>query len=148
MKTKLSIFLLVIVFAGCSWQQYFLIANHSNKEITITYTLADIGRSFPIFTDDAEIFKMNKSGNIIWDNRTEINDLDTSLNTVKLILPPNCILNFGHLSNDHYEKYDQYFINDRKFNLEKLIVNSTEIHPETFDKYFKKDDGGIIFRVK
>lgn len=103
---------------------------------------------FPIFTERAEIFKMNKSGDINWENRSAITDLDTSLQTVKIILPPNSILNFGHLSNDHYTSHNQYFINDRKFNLEKLIVNKTEIVPETFDKYFKKDDGSIVYRIK
>ncbi|MFN4234566.1 MAG: hypothetical protein ACK4IK_07145 [Bacteroidia bacterium] len=146
----INIFNLIILFlfVGCSWQEYFLIANHTNKDISITYTLAEIQSGFPIFTERAEIFKMNKSGDIIWENRSPITDLDTSLQTVKVILHPNCILNFGHLSNDHYSAYNQYFINDRKFNLEKLFVNKTEIIPETFDKYFKKDDGSIVYRIK
>ena len=79
-------------------------------------------------------------------------DLDTLNNAVTVILPENTSLIIGELSNDHYSRYDQQFINDRRFNLKVIEIRNgsqtTNISPKQFDTYFKKKNGIIGYVIR
>ncbi|HRP60001.1 MAG TPA: hypothetical protein PK833_06895, partial [Vicingus sp.] len=61
----------------------------------------------------------------------------------------NAALIFGRLHNDKYTSYNQSFINGRSFNLAELTIKTaqktTSILPETFDNYFKEQNGNIVW---
>ncbi len=132
---------------SCSWQETFVIKNLSNEELVVYYELKKPDNLFPIFNYNPNVYQLNSSGDIEWGNEKNISDMDTSILQIKIILPPKHALVMGHLSNDKYKKYNQYFINGRVFNLQFLKISNRShqinIVPETFDKYFKKQSGSI-----
>ena len=142
----------IVLFSGCSWQEYFVITNENNSDITIEFTIPSPSGGFGIFDTTPTVYKINSSGNIDWNNQLLLVDLDTTLFAVKLLLPPRSSVIIGNLSNDHYEKHNQQFINDRIFNLEKISITNngkiTEIRPENFDNFFKKTSGNIECKIK
>ena len=129
-----------------------MLTNETPNNISVEYTIPNPSGGFGIFTTTPTVYKLNSSGNIDWNNQLSLVDLDTNLFTVKLVLPPKSYVIIGNLSNDHYEKDNQQFINDRIFNLEKISIDnngkSTEIRPENFDNFFKKTSGNIEFKIK
>lgn len=140
-----------VFFVGCSWQEDFVISNRSASPITIEYRLQDSTKGFAIFEHKPMVYELNTVGAINWEKPISIVDADTARLLVKMVIPANSSLIFGHLSNDHYTSYNQYFINDRNFNLKNIrIINHdivTDIIPETFDAYFKKDKGEVVFKI-
>lgn len=140
-----------VFFMGCSWQEDFVISNTSSSPITIEYHLQNFSHGFAIFEDMPMVYGLNASGTINWEKPLSIADTDTTLLSVKVVVPANSSLVFGHLSNDHYTSYNQYFINDRNFNLKQIrIINHEkiiEIVPQTFDTFFKKEKGEIILTI-
>lgn len=153
MKLKVLILLsIVFILQGCSRQESFVITNETKSDIIIEYEVEPTPDGFPIFNDQPNSYDLNTDGLIYWDKVRDIVDLDTASHSFKLILPPNKGLIIGELSNDNYKSYDQYFINGRHFNLKQLKIKSgntvTEIRPETFDNYFKKQKSLIVYRVK
>ena len=146
------IILLTFLFSGCSWQEYFEVSNETDLAITVEYKIEIPENGFTLFDNKPTVYQLNSSNEIDWDKQLTFVDLDTSLLTVRLNLPKKSILIFGRLSNDHYEKHDQYFINSRVFNLTSLSINNNEdftsINPDNFDDYFKKKNGDIVYRIK
>ncbi len=155
-KVKISIISASFIFllSGCSWQEYFLVKNETASDISIEYSISSPGSGFGfgIFDTSPTIYKLNSSGSIDWNDQLSFVDTDTASLGIRVILPPKSSVVIGYLSNDHYKKYDQQFINGRTFNLKKinLISNgkSTEIIPENFDSFFKKTSGNIEYRTK
>ncbi len=143
---------LMLLFNSCSWQELFTISNNSESDIKIEYILDNTHSSFPIFEKKPTFYQTASSGDIDWNKQLYIMDKDTATNIVQVVLPKNYIMVFGHLSNDNYTRYNQYYINGRVFNLVKLKINfngrEIEITPERFDNYFKKKNGNISFRIK
>ena len=156
-SVKLKFFILVLLillpfFYACSWQEVFAIMNNCEKELLVEYSIEYPVKGFPIFSNTPSIYKIKKNGRIDYGNIIEVQDMDTSYAKIKLNIPPKCALVFGVLSNDHYEKFNQYFINGRKFNLIQMQINQKDapliIKPETFDTFFKKDKGVISWMSK
>ena len=146
------IFSFVFILQACSWQEYFVITNQTEENINIEYEIISPSGGFPIFEDHPSGYKLNASNEIDWTKTIEPLDLDTARLSVKIILEPKQALIIGYLSNDHYKKHDQYFINGRSFNLKKLQIQKDKttltISPENFDEYFFKKNGTIVLRVK
>lgn len=143
---------MIFLFSGCSWQEYFTVFNTTNSEVTVEYEISDVSGGFPIFDHNPSVYQTVRKNQVDWEKKLPVPDEDTSYHGVKIILPPQSALIFGHLSNDHYEKHDQYFINGRSFNLRKLSIHhhrkTVEITPENFDTLFKKLDGHIKYTVE
>lgn len=145
-----SFFLLAL--SGCSWVEYFMVVNESDKEIEITYTLAPPEKTFAIFDNYPESYALKKKGQINWDKKLEINDLDTSFEVVHLKIPPKTLVIIGRLHNDTYTSYNQNLINGRSFNLVEMTFNQNNeklvIKPENFDEFFHKKNGSVSYVVK
>ncbi len=141
----------VLSLTSCSWQEYFVIKNNSNSEITVKYKLSQ-NSSFTIFEEIPAIYKATKKLNIDWEKQLLTKDLDSSKYGVEIKVPAKSILKFGQLSNDHYSNHSQKFINDRIFNLQSIEIVSKNniifIQPENFDMYFKKTKGNIELTIK
>lgn len=153
-KVKISIISASFIFllCGCSWQEYFLVTNETTSAITIKYSISNPESGFGIFETTPTLYKLNSSGSVDWNNQLSFVDTDTTSLGIRVILPPKSSVMIGYLSNDHYKKYDQQFINGRTFNLKKINLNSngksSEIIPENFDGFFKKRSGNIEYRAK
>ena len=154
---KLSLLpVLVILFSlqGCSWRIGFYIANSGNEPLTVDVKLMDAPGTFPIFHYPGRYFSPRKYA-LQKDNSVDFNTAsDIKTDTLekyshyKLQLPPHTAVEIGELQNDHYEKHDQYFINGRVFNLEKITISEKkiEIVPAVFDNYFKNEkNNGVYF---
>ena len=143
---------LIFLFSGCSWVESFIITNETTSDITVEYEIENPSNGFAIFDNFPSTYQLNKSNNIDWEKPLFIIDNDTTKLVFKFVLPPKSAIIIGKLYNDTYKKYNQYFINGRKFNLKKLNVinnlNIPEITPQNFDNYFKKNDGCITFKIK
>ena len=143
---------LLLLLQGCSWQEYFVLANQSGSDITIEYEIELPTDGFPIFDDVPRAYDLEPDGAILWDRTGPIADLDTARSRIKFILPPNKGLMIGRLSNDNYQSHDQYFINGRHFNLKHLRIRNgrttTEIVPGHFDDHFTKQDHVIMYSIK
>ena len=154
MQIKSSIVLLIIAFSvlGCSWTNHFMIVNESDETITIRYTIEPPKKTFGIFSNLPSMYPLKKKQHIDWYAKLTTKDLDTNIAAVHIELPPKTVLIIGELHNDNYEKYDQYFINGRSFNLGELKIthanNETTIVPNTFDDFFKKNNGNISYVLK
>jgi hypothetical protein len=150
MKKYFLIAIMIFLLSGCSWQEYFVISNETNADITVEYKLATVVDGFAIFNQTPAVYAQDISGNIDWERKISIVDKDTSLDMVRVVLPAKSTIIFGRLSNDKYEKYNQYFINSRVFNLKSVSINNkgniTEIRPENFDNFFAKKNGIIRYK--
>jgi hypothetical protein len=147
---KILLFLFSISFLwSCSWVQYFMVINESNQPFEVSYRLTAPEKTFAIFENKPTAYELKKPGQINWDKKLELTDLDTSFETVKLQLPANTALIFGYLHNDKYTSTNQYFINGRSFNLVEMTIStstkSTSVTPENFDAHFKKQNGSIVW---
>ena len=152
-KSYIFILLPAILLSGCSWSEYFVVNNLSDHPIFINYTISEPkDHNFGIFDPNPKFYKATKNGNIDWNNKIELKDLDESNEIVSIYLPSNTIMIFGRLNNDKYTSYDQYFINSREFNFDYMEVevnlNVFHISKNTFDKNFIKDKGIIKFEVE
>jgi len=160
MKLRLFIALAFLLFASylltsCSWEVRFYISNMTDAPVDIQVTLKKIERGFPIFKyKSLTRYELRKNGYVSHQKiETVTPEMDDNTLTYKYQLQPNYALSIGVLNNDNYKSYDQYFINDRVFNLEKIIIgykNTTiEIVPETFDDYFKvMKRGGVYYTIR
>jgi hypothetical protein len=152
MKKLAYIFFIVIIFQSCSWQEYFTITNQTKTDIIVEYEIEQPKIGFAIFDDRPTIYKTSNSGDIDWNEIIDPNDQDTARLSFKIVLAPNNTLTIGHLSNDNYKKYNQYFINGRTFNLKKISIKkettTIQISPENFDNYFLKKNGIIGLKIK
>lgn len=156
MKKLLSYLFIVpvLLVSGCSWVEYFTVGNKTDSPITVTYELNELneGSMFGIFSTTPGGYQLSNTSKILWDNKTELNDLDENLRIVKVVLPPQSIMIFGKLYNDTYEKYNQLFINGRDFNFNNMVIEhegkTTLISKITFDDYFVKKNGFVKFDVE
>ena len=155
MKSKFILLVSLLIctcFSGCSWVEYFTIANLSEQTIYVSYTLTEPKGSFPIFNKSPDFYEATKKGNINWDKRlTKEISIDGG-NSISMELSPHSIMIFGRLHNDSYKSHDQEFINGRYFNLNfiEIEVNLEVFHisKDTFDKNFKKENGYIKYAVE
>ena len=150
---RLILLFIVIQFYSCSWTLGFYIINSTNDEIQIEIKLQDtLVGNFPIFDyHDGTIYSVDKKNKIIYDKSEDIiYDTLSIFSNVIFKLPSKSAIQIGALQNDKYKSYDQYFINERVFNLEKITIKNSEtvILKKDFDKYFKKDGNGITYIVK
>lgn len=150
---KILLFLSSISFLwSCSWVQYFMVINESNEPIEVSYRLTEPEKTFAIFENKPTAYELKKPGQINWDKKLELTDLDASFETVKLQLSANTALIFGYLHNDKYTSYNQNFINGRSFNLAEMAIKTsketTTIKPETFDNYFNEQKGNVVWVEK
>lgn len=152
----LFLIFLAISLQGCSWICGFYIANTTNHPITVELKLTDMPGSFPIFHyprfHNARLcrYDLKKNNSIDPGTSTYMTTGDTLdvFSHYKLVIEPHTAVEIGQLQNDHYEKYDQYFINGRTFNLERIVISEKKIQivPSTFDNYFKKGkNNGVYF---
>ena len=107
-------------------------------------------------------YKLKKNNSVDFESSKEIKaDTLEKFSHFKFKIPPHSAVEIGQLQNDKYEKHDQYFINGRVFNLEKISVyvrqdgrtpsssgeKKIEIVPSTFDNYFGKGKYGEVYFV-
>lgn len=143
---------ILFLFSGCSWQEYFVVSNESNSEIILEYEIESPENGFPIFESHPSVYRLDASGTINWNEKVTVADGNMLPQIIQIVLPPKSAIIIGNLSNDQYEKHDQYFINGRKFNFKKMKIiaknRTIEISPENFDNYFKKKNGFVILKMK
>ena len=151
-----SFLLLIFSLQGCSWICRFYIENSTNETITVEMKLADSCGSFPIFHypfysyGEFRQYNLKKNNSVDFENTKEIKaDTLEKFSHFKFQIPPHSAVEIGQLQNDTYEKYNQYFINGRKFNIERIVISSKkiEIVPSTFDNYFHKSKFGEVYFV-
>lgn len=158
MRKLLCIPLLFFIFSlqGCSWICRFYIVNTTNEVITVELKLQDSPGSFPIFHypfrsyGEVHQYKLKKNGSLNFESTVKVKvDTLEKYSHYTVQISPRSAIEIGHLNNDNYERYDQHFINDRKFNLEKLSISGkkVEIEPATFDNYFRKGKYGEVYFV-
>ena len=157
MKKLLIIPVIAMLFSlqGCSWLVGFYIANTTSETITVDVTLMDAPGSFPIFHypfryyGKVQQYKLKNNNTVDLEGTSDVKvDTLEKYSHYKVQIPPHSAIEIGQLQNDKYEKHDQYFINGRIFNFEKISISEkkVEIVPSTFDNYFKKGkDNGIYF---
>jgi len=108
--------------------------------------LMDSPNSFPIFHYPKNYYgKLHsyalKNNSIDFETYKEMKaDTLEKFSHFRFDIPPHTAVEIGQLQNDTYEKHDQYFINGRVFNLEKITISQKKIDivPSAFDNYFKK----------
>ena len=156
---KLFLFsFLVILFLlqGCSWICRFYITNTTSETVSIEIKLKDTCGSFPIFHYPINYYgefmqyKLKQSNSVDFENPKAVKaDTLEKLSHFKFQIPPHTAIEIGQLQNDKYEKHDQYFINGRVFNLEKISIleKKIEIVTSTFDNYFHKGKLGEVYFV-
>ena len=145
----------MLLLQSCSWRIGFYIANTTNKIITVDVNLMDSPGSFPIFHYPGKYFgprqyKLKNNGSVDFEKASDAKvDTLEKYSHYKVEIPPHTALEIGQLQNDNYEKHDQYFINGRVFNLEKISISKKkiEIVPSTFDNYFGKGKYGEVYFV-
>ncbi len=139
-------------FNGCSWLEHFIICNPTDMDVIVEYELDTIKTGIPIFDNHPTGYKTNTSGEIKWDESSEIKDEDTSAQIVRVILSPRTAIVFGTLYNDHFKSYKQEFINGRRFNLKRMLIQKGEfsryINPENFDESVTKKCGMVYIRTR
>ncbi len=140
---------------SCSWIVGFFIINGANEEITIEMKLQDnISGIFPVFEyRDGTVYGVDKHLKVDYQNSRQITyDTLEKFSHVQFKLPAMSAVQIGTLHNDHYKKHDQYFINGRVFNLEKLIIKRSKgevtITYDSFDRFFENRNNGVEFVVK
>ena len=151
----LSLLFFITQFYSCSWIVGFYVINSTNETITIELKLQDsIKGSFPIFEyRDASAYSIDNRNKIDYQKSFQITyDTLQKFSHLRFKLPPKSAAQIGALHNDKYKKHDQYFINGRVFNLEKLIIakgsSVTTITYDSFDRFFEDKNNGVEFVVK
>lgn len=152
---RFRIFLLLLLtscLSSCSWNEYFVLFNATGSSVQVRYEVDPTETAFPLFNTAFRAHKTTRNDEIDWNNSVQLTDTDTVENSVTLLLPQHTSLIIGELSNDHYSRYDQQFINGRVFNLVSIeILNgsqTTNINPTQFDSYFKKKNGVIGYVIR
>lgn len=152
MKYLLYIFVGLIALHACSRMEDFAVANPTAADCRITYELQPDLKGFGIFNEKPLCYELTRNGKINWDIKVQIDDDNPDKYAVDVTIPAKTILIIGNLSNDTYTVYNQEFINDRKFNLQKLTVACgdfvQQLTPATFDSHFTKVKGVIQLTVK
>jgi hypothetical protein len=152
---KITSFLLVVfalALQGCSWIERFFIVNHTASPVTIEVKLVESPRGFTIFSSSQLYSYPAPKNKVSCDKPTEIQPTRLSPYHYSVELPANTALEIGRLFNDRYEKQDQYFINDRTFNLTEIRITvggkETVIGRQAFDAHFKKSGNNICLYLK
>lgn len=144
-----------MMLQACSWIERFFVVNDTDEAITLDVKLLADPGNFPIFSYRSFYTYPVQKNNVSCEKPTEVTPAHQSgknQSQYTVTLPAHTALEIGRLDNDKYERYDQYFINDRKFNLESITVKSAgkeiSITPATFDAYFKKSRGNIYYYIR
>ena len=120
-------------------------------DVVVDYELDTCKTGLAIFGNPTG-YKTNTSGEIKWNETSQIKDEDTSKYRVRIILSPRTAVVFGTLYNDHFKSYKQEFINGRRFNLKTMLIQKGEffrnITPENFDESVTKKRGMIYIKTK
>lgn len=143
--------LLLVLFNGCSWMEFFVVANKSDTAASVAYSINSDYKGFGNFETSPTIYKLINNGDIDWNTAQQVEDSDTSKFGVKILLPPQCALVIGHLMNDHYKKHNQRNADDR-VNINHLSVYQKEkiieISSENFSEYFREHNGSVVLQLK
>lgn len=150
-----SLLVFITQFYSCSWIVSFFVINSTGETITIDMKLQNsINGTFPIFEyHDATAYPVSNNNKVDYQEFKQINyDTLENFSHITFKLPPKSAAQIGALHNDHYKKHDQYFINGRVFNLEKLIIKRSSgdivITYDSFDRFFENKNNGVEFIVK
>ncbi|HLP13513.1 MAG TPA: hypothetical protein VK177_16375 [Flavobacteriales bacterium] len=147
---------LALFLQSCSWIVPFYIINNTNKTVQVEVSLMDLAKGIPIF-DNASgtltAYGVDKRFSIDYDkplSLSKVRGADDFHYSVQL--PPHSAISIGHLDNDRYNAHDQHFINDRVFNLRRIVLNEgdkkTEITNINFDSYFYTVNNEVIYLVQ
>lgn len=132
------------MLGSCSWTVQFYVINSSAAPREITIELEKKNSSFLIFDprfftiypyDDEMDYARGKSAAV------------TTGSPIRIVIPAKSALVIGRLNNQNYENSRQRFINDRVFNLKRLLSGQTEITPDNFDQYFRKASTGYAWQI-
>lgn len=150
--TNILILIFCFQFYTCSWQEEFVIINSSEQALLITITTSNANGGFEIFDKVPTVFAVDKEGEIKRDKSLQFQFDEVEDRSIQFNLPPKTCAIIGNLSNDKYEKYNQEFINGRKFNLVSIQIKTAHktisIYPSNFDNHFKKSNGKIEYRIQ
>jgi hypothetical protein len=144
-------FAVLTALSGCSWRNYFAVFNTTKQAVTLVYKINEVEKGFPIFTRELSLYTLNSANEIDWKTKRKATSLYVSSTATKINIPTGTALIFGELDNDHYITYNQYFINNRIFNLKELEIQQnnklTKIIPSNFDAFFKQINGIVRFDI-
>ncbi len=151
----IPLFLLLLVFQGCSWVNTFYIINSTSSKIKLEFYLSETESSFPIFYDVNSCkfaYELTKNGNIDKEKPVTVVPIKIDSKThFSIIIPANTALQIGALHNDNYTSHNQTFINGREFNLISITHLRGNmvvvIDPDEFDKRLIRESGELIYKI-
>ncbi|MFK7785838.1 MAG: hypothetical protein AB8B56_12015 [Crocinitomicaceae bacterium] len=154
MKTRhlLSLLLISMTLAGCSFQQYFMIANSTDQTIRIKYSMEDPKSEKALFGTRGQVYQSTIDYSPDWQHELPYRDLNNSDNTVLIELGPKSTLVFGTLSNEKYDKTTMTSSTGKQFNLKEMAfsVNGTDylIDASNFHDFFLEESGQFKYIIQ
>ncbi|HYG50983.1 MAG TPA: hypothetical protein VD905_08765 [Flavobacteriales bacterium] len=147
---------LALLLQSCSWTVPFFIINNTTRPVRVEVSLMDLSKGIPIFftaSSPVSAYHIDKNSTIDYNKPVTLakkKGTDEFHYTVEL--PAYSAISLGQLENDRYSAHDQHFINDRVFNLRRIIitedVKKTEITNINFDAYFYESQNSVIYPVR
>lgn len=148
----LSFLLASMIFAGCSYQQYFIIGNSTDQTVLIKYSLEDAKSDKALFGPTGEVYQSTREYYPNWEHQLPYQDLNNSDNHVWIKLGPKSTLVFGKLSNEKYDKTSMASTTGKRFNLKEMTfsVNGVDylIDKNNFNDFFLEDGGTLKYVIQ
>lgn len=148
---------ILLLFTSCSRVYPFFIVNHTGAPLKIDVELAEDREIFPIFFypngngGAFSLYEMRSATKVDFGTKSQV-QVDTldHFAHYEVKIPANTAFEFGRLSNQRYERYDQDFMNGRKFNLEHIhsASHQSDIKPENFDELKTVNQSGVLLILK
>ncbi|MDG1330731.1 MAG: hypothetical protein P8P74_00260 [Crocinitomicaceae bacterium] len=148
----LSLMLISLMFAGCSYQQYFIIGNATDQTISIKYSLDDAKSDKALFGPNGEVYQSTREYFPNWEHQLPYQDLNNSDDKVWIKLGPKSTLIFGSLSNEKYNEETMSSSAGRSFNLNEMTFNVNgveyQIDANNFHDFFLEDGGTYKYVIQ
>ncbi|GEM_PF-2461996 len=147
---------ILLLFTSCSKVYKFFIVNQTSAPLKIDVKLEKDRESSSIFfypdttRDVFSFYEMQSSKSVDFGTKTNCKvDTMNHFSHYRVTIPPNKAFQYGRLSNQRYERYDQEFINGQTFNLNQIhfSVGHPDIRPENFDHYITTNQSGILMVI-
>lgn len=129
----------------CSYYTAFYIANTSDSARNVTVYLDTKPAGIPIFEVRRFVLYDIKDGKVDFEHQRTFSPRDKTAH--EIVIPAHTALQIARLFNEKYVHSQQQFINDRVFNLQKIVSTTAVITPQNFDDYFNKTDYGFVWKL-
>ena len=130
----------------CSYQTHILLLNRNDTPRAVQLQFQIVPNGTPLFSDrNIARFPINADKRVNYALPMPLTVEDSANCTVQL--PPHSALSTAVIRNQEYKSSQQQFINQRRFNLQKITVGATVVNRANFDRYFRKTADGIAWSV-